>query len=125
MARHGKRNGGERVSSTLREPLNIQQVAALAFEDYGKDPERLTAQAPLFGPSIFSDGPIWKHARAIVKPIFARAEISDIDHLACFVDRFMEFIPDDGRMLDVQPLLHRLVSAISIDQKTRRRAKII
>lgn len=94
------------------EPANVQQVGALAFEDYGKDPERLKAQAPFFGPSIFSDGPIWKEARGMVKPIFARAEISDMDHLASFVDRFMELLPDNGSLVDVQPLLHRLVSVI-------------
>ena len=103
---------GKRLINTI-EPANVQQVAALAVEDYGKDPERLKAQAPFFGPSIFSDGPIWKQARAMVKPIFAKAEISDIDHLASFADRFMELLPDDGSMVDVQPLLHRLVSAPS------------
>jgi hypothetical protein len=86
-------------------------VAALAFEDDGKGPERLQAQSPFFGPSIFSDdGSIWKQARAMVKPIFAKAELSDIDHLASFADRFMELLPDHGRMVDVQPLLGRLLS---------------
>lgn len=103
------------------EPANVQQVAALAFEDYGKDPERLKAQSPFYGPSIFSDGPIWKHARGMVKPIFARAEISDIDHLASFADRFMELLPQDGSMIDVQPLLHRLVCKPS----TRRYALLL
>ncbi|KAF7879434.1 hypothetical protein EAF04_000630 [Stromatinia cepivora] len=66
------------------EPTNVKQVAALSVNDYGKDPERAKAQSPFFGPSIFSDGHIWKEARGLVKPIFARAEISDMDHLASF-----------------------------------------
>jgi cytochrome P450 monooxygenase len=94
---------GKRLINTT-EPVNVQQVAALAFEDYGKDPERLQAQSP-----FSDDGPIWKQARAMVKPIFAKAELSDIDHLASFADRFMELLPDDGSMVDVQPLLGRLV----------------
>ena len=96
-----------------REPANIQHVAALAFEDYGKDPERLQAQAPHMGPSILADGSIWKKARAMVKPVFSRAELSDIDHLASFADRFMGLLPDDGRMVDVQPLLSRLVISLN------------
>jgi hypothetical protein len=91
------------------EPANVQQVAARAMEDYGKDPERVKAQSPFFGPSIFSDGAVWKHAREMVKPIFTRAEISDIRHLESFVDRFMELLPIDEREVDVQPLLNRLV----------------
>ena len=100
---------GKKLINTT-EPVNVQQVAALAVEDYGKDPERLQAQSPFFGPRIFSNGPTWKQARAMVKPIFAKAELSDIDHLASFADRFMELLPDDGSMVDVQPLLGRLVS---------------
>ena len=100
---------GKPLINTI-EPANIQQVAALGFEDYGKDPERLQAMAPFMGPSIFSNGPIWKVARTMVKPIFSRAELSDIDHLASFTDRFMELLPADGSMVDVQPLLNRLVS---------------
>ncbi|CAD6442818.1 71e7a536-2767-4abd-a573-fa59dc2a9e71 [Sclerotinia trifoliorum] len=80
MEEHGKRIGG---------------VAALFVNDYGKDPERAKAQSPFFGPSIFSDGHIWKEARGLVKPIFAMAEISDMEHLASFMDRFMDLLPND------------------------------
>ena len=91
------------------EPVNIQHVLALACDDYIKDPARTKAMAPFMGPSVFSDGPIWKPSRALVKPIFARAELSDMDHLAVFADRFMELLPKDGGTVDVQPLLHKLV----------------
>ena len=46
----------------------------------------------------------------MIKPIFNKAEISDIDHLASFANRFMALLPNDGSMVDVQPLIHRLVS---------------
>lgn len=101
---------GKPLINTI-EPMNVQKVAALAHEDYGKDPERLMAQAPFMGPSILSHhGPVWKRVRTIVTPIFARAELSDIDHLASYADRFMELLPTDGSMFDVQPLMRRLVS---------------
>lgn len=100
---------GQKTINTI-EPINIQQVTALAFEDYNKDPMRVRAQSPFLGPSIFSDGALWKHSGAMVKPTFARAELSDMDHLAMFTSRFMELIPSDGSMIDIQPLLHRLVS---------------
>jgi len=101
---------GKPLINTI-EPANVQKVAALAHEDYGKDPERLMAQAPFMGPSILSQhGPAWKRARTLVTPIFARAELSDIDHLASYTDRFMELLPNDGSMVDIQPLVRRLVS---------------
>jgi hypothetical protein len=48
---------GKRLINTT-EPVNVQQVAALAVEDYGKDPGRFQVQSPFFDPSIFSDRPI-------------------------------------------------------------------
>jgi cytochrome P450 monooxygenase len=100
---------GKPLINTI-DPVNVQKMAAIAFEDYGKDPERSIAQAPFLGPSIFDDGPTWKHARALVKPIFSRAEMSDMEHMESYFDRFMALLPDDGSMVDMQPLLHRLVS---------------
>ena len=102
---------GQKTINTI-EPINIQHVAAIAHDDYAKDPKRIRALAPFLGPSVFSDGLIWKRSRALVKPIFARAELSDIHHLAMFADRFIELLPSNGTALDIQPLLHRLVRAI-------------
>jgi hypothetical protein len=46
----------------------------------------------------------------MIKPIFTKAEISDLDQFASFADRFMELLPANGDTVDIQPLLHRLVS---------------
>jgi len=100
---------GKRVINTI-EPDNIQQITSLAFDDYGKVAGRSKAQAPFLGPSIFSDGLPWTQSRPLVTPIFRRAELSDIDLLESFAEKFMELLPGDGSVIDVQPLLHRLVS---------------
>jgi cytochrome P450 monooxygenase len=100
---------GHRLINTI-EPANIQQITSTAVGDYGKDPGRTKAQAPFLGPSIFSDGLIWKQARALLTPTFKRAEISDIDQLARFADSFLDLIPGDDSEINMQPLLHRLVS---------------
>lgn len=102
---------GKPLINTI-EPANVQKIAALGFEDFGKDPERAIAQSPFLGPGIASDGTVWKHAREMVKPIFSRAEISDIDHFTSFADKFMDLLPNHGRMIDVQPLIRRLVSLL-------------
>ncbi|TVY88548.1 Cytochrome P450 monooxygenase [Lachnellula willkommii] len=95
---------GKPLINTI-EPANIQKVAAVGFEDFGKDPERAVAQFPFLGPGIAaSDGPAWKHARDMIKPIFTRAEVSDVDHFTSFANRFMALLPNDGSPLDVQPL---------------------
>ena len=103
---------GARVINTI-EPANIQQVAALSFQDYGKPAMRNKALAPFFGNGIFSqDGAIWKHSRDIIKPLFTRAEVSDVDSFKIYVDRMLSLIPGDGATVDIHPLLLKMVQTL-------------
>jgi hypothetical protein len=87
---------------------NIQHIAALNYEDFGKGGNM--QRSPLIGPGILSlDGPAWKHAREMVKPIFSRAQLSDIESFEPHVDRFIELIPKDGGIIEIQAPLHKLV----------------
>ena len=100
---------GTKVINT-KEPANFQQVAALSFHDYGKLSMRNKALSPLLGDGIFSHhGSLWRHSRDLIKPVFTRAELSDIDSFKVYVDRFLDLIARDGRTVDLQPLLLRLV----------------
>ena len=109
---HGK-TFGERFFDTkiinTMESANIQQVAALSFQEWGK-PSRDASSFLFLGRGIFSeDGVFWKHSRNLIKPLFARSVISDVNSLGVFVDRLFELIPRDGSTFDIQPLLHKLV----------------
>lgn len=92
------------------EAANIQQVAALSFRDWGKSSSRDASASLFLGRGIFSEnGALWKYSRDLIKPLFARSEISDVNNLGVFVDRLFELIPQDGSTFDIQPLLHKLV----------------
>lgn len=100
---------GTKVINTM-EPANFQQVASLSFQDYGKLAMRNKAMSPFLGNGIFSqDGASWKHSRDLIKPLFKRAELSDIDSFKVHVDRFLNLIPRDGSTVDLHPLLLKLV----------------
>lgn len=100
---------GKTLFNTM-DPANIQHVASTAAEDFGKDSDRETAQWPLLGPSIFSDGEPWTLSRRLVKPIFTRTELTDLDSFAASTDKFLKLIPEKmDETFDIQPLLHRLV----------------
>ncbi|PQE21540.1 Cytochrome P450 protein [Rutstroemia sp. NJR-2017a WRK4] len=97
---------GVRVFNTM-DVQNIQQVAALAFDDYGKPAQNFFK--PFLGDGVLSlDGLAWKHSRDLVKPIFSRSEVSDVDTLGFHVDRFLDLIPSDGKTIDIQEPLHNL-----------------
>ena len=105
---------GSRVINTMN-PENIQAVAAGKFQDYRRDMARKGATSPFMGKSITSsDGVEWKHSRNLVKPVFSRSELSDTDGLGVFIDQFLDLIPRDGPTVDIQPLLHKLVSSLSL-----------
>ncbi|CAD6593970.1 MAG: hypothetical protein ASARMPREDX12_007883 [Alectoria sarmentosa] len=100
---------GTKVINSM-EPTNFQQVASISFQDYGKLAMRNKALSPFLGNGIFSqDGASWKHSRDLIKPLFTRAELSDIDSFQIHVNRFLNLIPRDGSTVDLHPLLLKLV----------------
>ena len=90
---------------------NMQTILALDFDSYGVEDLRMPTSGDWLGNGVFTtDGPFWKHARDSIKPIFARAQISDLKTFGKHVDRLMELLPTNGSTVDLQPLFLRLVS---------------
>ena len=101
---------GTTIISTI-DPKNLQAVHALDFDGYGLEPARLPTAGLFMGRSIFTtDGPFWEHSRALVKPIFAKAQFADLNTLELYLKQMIDLIPKDGSTVDILPLLSRLVS---------------
>lgn len=102
-----EKNIASKTINTM-EPRNIQSVAALAFQDYSRivgKSERL-----FLGRGIISEeGVAWKRAQNMVKPIFSRSELSDVESFRLHVERFLNLIPRDGSTVNMQPYLQNLV----------------
>lgn len=90
--------------------LNIQSIYATDFESYGVGPLRQFVFEPLLGSGLMTtDGQAWKHSRAMVNPIFKRAQVEkDLANFESHVSRLLDLIPKDGRTVDLQPLFDRL-----------------
>ncbi|KAH8661358.1 cytochrome P450 alkane hydroxylase-like protein [Tricladium varicosporioides] len=59
---------------------NIQAVLATQFDDFDLGPGRSGNFWPLLGSGIFTqDGKMWEHSRAMMRPQFARDQVSDLD----------------------------------------------
>jgi cytochrome P450 len=99
--------GATRIFSI--EPQNLQAVFATDFGSFGVEPLRLFNFKPFIGKGIMnSDGAFWEHSRALIKPTFARTQISDLSSLEIHVSRLIDLIPKDGSTVDLQPLFARL-----------------
>jgi len=59
---------------------NIQTILATNFQDWDLGPNRRGNFWPLLGNGIFTqDGSAWAHSRAMMRPQFAREQVSDLD----------------------------------------------
>ncbi|KAI0888404.1 cytochrome P450 [Annulohypoxylon maeteangense] len=72
------------------EPENIKAVLATCFDDYKRPEFRSLAARPLLLPGLFTtDGPIWAHWRAMIKPQFTRRRF---DQNVADSERHMELV---------------------------------
>lgn len=95
-------------------PENIQAICTSHFNDFGVGPMRGTIGAPFLGRGIFTeDGEFWKHSRGLIRPTFARGEISDLVNFERHVARLLALIPRDGSTFDLMPLVKKMVRVIS------------
>ncbi|KAJ4987300.1 cytochrome P450 [Stagonosporopsis vannaccii] len=95
------------------DPKNVQAVLATQFKDFGLGERRNGNFSPLLGQGIFStDGAEWQHARNLLRPQFAREQVSDLELEEEHIKNLMRVLPvnKDGwtDVTDMQPLFFRL-----------------
>ena len=96
-------------------PENLQTIWVSRFKDWGVQPVRLPAQDPFCGVGfITTDGPVWEHSRALLKPSFNRANMTDLPTLERYLRLVIDHVPKDGSTIDLQPLFFNLVRSRGI-----------
>lgn len=94
------------------EPKNVQTILALKFKDFELGTNRIKSMRPLLGYGIFcTDGSQWEHSRALLRPNFARSQITDIEIYQTHVAKLINHIPHDGSTVELQKLFFRMVIA--------------
>nr|AAA34353.2 cytochrome P-450-alk2 [Candida tropicalis] len=96
------------IISTL-EPDNIKAILATQFNDFSLG-TRHSHFAPLLGDGIFTlDGAGWKHSRSMLRPQFAREQVSHVKLLEPHMQVFFKHIrKHHGQTFDIQELFFRL-----------------
>ena len=103
----------------VMDPVNLQYIHSTAVEDFGRLVNR-PSNAKILGSGIFlADGKRWRRSRDLIKPIFARAEVGNMEFLERHVDQFIKQLPKDGSAFDLQPRIKRLVWLIKFDAVKR------
>ncbi|MCJ1279242.1 hypothetical protein MMC21_007066 [Puttea exsequens] len=89
------------------EPANIKAIFADKFDDFDAGWLRRRAFAPAIGDVLItSDGPRWRHQRAMLRPAFNKQQFSDYDMFEHDIDTLINRIPKDGSTIDLAPLFY-------------------
>ncbi|KAB2576243.1 Cytochrome P450 52A9 [Lasiodiplodia theobromae] len=95
------------------EPKNIQAILATQFKDFELGERRNGNFKPLLGHGIFaSDGKAWEHSRALLRPQFAREQVSDLKLEETHVQNMLRALTPNADgwtdVTDIQVLFFRL-----------------
>lgn len=90
------------------DPENIKAMLATQFKDFCLG-ERHAQLFPVLGDGIFTlDGQGWQHSRAMLRPQFARDQVSDVEMVEQHIQLMCSRVPQDGSAFDAQELFFNL-----------------
>ncbi|KAH8882506.1 cytochrome P450 [Thozetella sp. PMI_491] len=88
---------------------NLLAITTTNFKDYGVQPMRRDATLPFLGEGVFTmDGPFWEHSRALLRPTFTKTNIANLPAFEVHLQKFLKLLPQDGKTVDLKPLLCKL-----------------
>ncbi|KAI0379219.1 cytochrome P450 alkane hydroxylase-like protein [Hypomontagnella monticulosa] len=87
-------------------PENVKLINTRDNE-WGIQPDRLPGMEFFCGLGfITTDGDVWRHSRALLRPSFAKRNIADLSVLSREMDKLFSELPEEGVTVDLQPLLY-------------------
>jgi len=96
------------------EPENVKTI--LQSDDFEMGWIRNKAFRPYLGNGVqATNGEVWAHGRALLRPSFSRAQISNLDLYEEHFQNFAALIPEDGSTIDIQKEFHRLTLDVSTE----------
>ncbi|ETN39841.1 uncharacterized protein HMPREF1541_06067 [Cyphellophora europaea CBS 101466] len=95
---------------------NIKAILTTQFQDYGKGEQFHGEWKDFLGDSIFTtDGKMWQESRNLIRPMFIREKVADLDLVEEHVQKLMKLLgPGDGSMVQLDKLFFRF----SLDAST-------
>lgn len=122
FAEHGKtfevNHWGKRIYHTA-DTANSQTVLSLKADNFGLGPSRMPAR-PWLGDGIFTtDGSYWRHSRNLLKPIFAKNQISNLPRLDEHLNGLFQRLEQRRYEADLQPLFLKMASIPASSAQTR------
>lgn len=107
--------GGSRNIIT-RDPEHIKTVLTGKFADYGKGQQFHDLWHPFLGDSIFTtDGKLWSNSRQLIRPMFMKDRISDLEIFERKIQTMMSLFPAPGEAFDLMDLFYRMTIDVTTE----------
>jgi cytochrome P450 len=119
-----KDNGSLTVSSHVAgtsylwtmSPENAKAIMASQAEDFHLSKLRMDGFEPYTGDGVSSsNGATWAHGRAILRPSFSKAQVSNSDVYERHFQELVANIPTDGSLVDLNVLFGRLTLDVATE----------
>lgn len=99
-----------------QEPEHIKTVLTSKFAEFGKGPKFHEVWAPFLGDSIFTtDGAQWHDSRTLIRPMFVKDRVRDMEIFERWSDKLMSKIPGSGQTVDMCDLFYRMTLDLTTD----------
>lgn len=100
--------GGQRYLFT-QEPEHIKTILTGKFAEYGKGADFHEVWQPFLGDSIFTtDHQKWQDARNLIRPMFIKNRVSDLDIFERYTQNMLDQFPKSGETFDLMDLFYRM-----------------
>ena len=98
------------------DPEHVKTVLTGKFADFGKGELFHEVWKPFLGDSIFAtDGKHWQDSRNLLRPMFVKNRVSDLEKMEKWTQVMMAQFPKNGETFDIQDLFYRLTIDIITD----------
>ena len=99
-----------------QEPEHIKTVLTSKFAEFGKGPKFHEVWAPFLGDSIFTtDGTQWHNSRTLIRPMFVKDRVRDMEIFERWADKLISKIPASGQTVDMCDLFYRMTLDLTTD----------
>jgi cytochrome P450 len=94
----------------------IKAVLATQFADFGKGEAFHRSWSDFLGDSIFTtDGPAWHDSRKLIRPLFVKQRIGDLEIFERYAQKLMGLIYKQGQKTDLGQLFYRFTLDVATD----------
>ena len=94
----------------------MKTVLTTKFAEFGKGPDFHRVWSPFLGDSIFTtDNQLWSDSRALIRPMFIKDRVRDIDIFEKWTTKLIERIPMSGQTVDMMDLFYRMTIDVTTD----------